>query len=104
MTKELTSKLMKDAKSLLGKKLIWIGYDEDQERFYLFFEGMSAIAVEGLVPTHDGKEIATKILAERLDDAQHVIALKNLLTPDLDAPKLETELEVEVHGGSVVME
>ena len=94
-------------KKLSGKKLMWATFDEEQERFYLFFEGMDAIAVDGIVYVDNGKELATKILQERLGDAQHVMSLKSLLESkevSKDAPKLQVELKTENHGAALKME
>jgi hypothetical protein len=70
---------LKGLNKIVDKKLIWCGYDENQEIFYLFFEGMDAIAVQEASIIADGKVVAEKILEEKLDEANHLLKLKSIV-------------------------
>ena len=81
-----------------GKKLVWSSYDTDDDRFYLFFEGMEAVCVETVIPVADGKVLAKKILDLHLNGAKHILALESLLKPT-DAQEQPDEKAEEQTSG-----
>ncbi len=64
---------------LLGKKLIAHAFDEGSECYYLFFEDMSAVSVEMVLPLEDPKQVLRMLVDEKFEDAQRIIELKKLL-------------------------
>ena len=66
-------------RSLVGKKLIWTGFDEREDKFYLFFEGLDAIAVDGVTEISNGQVLANVILDEKMPDATEIFALKKIV-------------------------
>lgn len=86
MEKQQLELLCGPVKEQVGKKLVWWSYDSEQDRMYLFFEGLSAIAVEGVVGIADGPELARKILGEKLGDALHTLQLKDIMGSSGVAP------------------
>jgi hypothetical protein len=70
-----------------GRKLTWCGFDEEEEKFYLFFEGMNALVVTDIVVAAEGQDLARRILAEHLGAAKHMIELSNLAESGSDKGK-----------------
>jgi hypothetical protein len=66
-----------DLKSLVGKKLIWCGIDE--EAFFLLFEGFSMISITDWTRLTDSRLVLEAILKDNLENAQSILALKKLL-------------------------
>jgi hypothetical protein len=68
----------------LGKKLVAHAFDESSDRHYLFFEGMSAVSVEMVVPVENPKGVLRVLVDEKFEDAQRIIDLKKLLDSDFE--------------------
>ena len=66
-----------DLKRLVGKKLIWVGMDE--EAFFFLFEGFQMISITDWTEIKDSKEALQAILIDNLESAKSIMDLKKLL-------------------------
>lgn len=65
--------------ALQGKKLTWVGFDAENEGFYLTFEDGSTFQMFG-EQVDQFNEVAKAILAEDLVHAKQMLALEELLS------------------------
>lgn len=65
-------------KELIGKKLIWVGGDEDH--IYLVFENMQAVGLYD-EPTllENAGSVLKMLLSEQLESAHNMVTLKQLM-------------------------
>lgn len=87
-----------DLSTYEGKKLVWAGFDEDSGKHYLFFEDLSALAVEMITEISDGRVVAKAILANQLEAAQKIISLKGLVDSSSNL-----RMTIETHPDKMIL-
>lgn len=97
-TKQVFEKLV----SLQGKKLTWVGFDAEEEGFYLRFEDGTTFLLFGQMIDKFG-DVAQAILTEELTQAKQMLALHDIMSlqqevkiPKADIVKVETESGVVI--------
>jgi hypothetical protein len=88
---------MKTLKGLLGKRVIWVWHDEEDDKDYLFFHDLTAICIEGgssniLV---DGRSLAATILSEHFQSASEIFKLKEILVQHSQTLRKDTNDECD---------
>jgi hypothetical protein len=65
----------------VGKKLMWVGNDGDEGTTILLFEGFGGFSIseDNATEIVDGRDVASKLISEKLDVALNVVKLKEIL-------------------------
>jgi len=67
-------------KKLQGKKLLWVGTDEETEQLLVLFEGMTVIVMpDELVIVSDGAEFCKKYLEAQQTKTEMLVSLTELM-------------------------
>lgn len=88
---------------IVGKKIVWAGYDDESDDFYLLLEDMSGISFLEFSEIANGPQFVETFLSQKLSLAESVMSLKqfhdSLKTEEKPA---ETVLEPAQEGAQDV--
>ena len=71
----------KEALKFVGKKIAWMGWDEESEGYVIVFDDKTAIAVTDLNIMEDVSSFVNNTLDLKLTDAEQIITLKDMFAP-----------------------
>jgi hypothetical protein len=79
--------MLKELQEQVGKKLLWVGYDEKDELYTMVFEGNVVFRLPEFAPLANGKNFIETYLGERLADAKSIVNLESILLSEPVKPE-----------------